>query len=194
MHCLRLFWRVLRTVFLQTESVPNFLLDLGSGHFAMFLALRQCAISCEVTFTPFTLTSAICSAMRSKRAPLRSGLGHFHHDHHLFGRVTLLQFLRDVLRDFHCLFLSRDRNLDGLFGGALKKALFRQELPSRMHQPSRCAPSFVDLFCFGVCRVMLRGRYTPNEHRCSAARAAQHHICRKTRPHTRTSSTAGAIC
>ena len=132
--------------------------------------------------------------MRSKRAPLRSGLGHFHHDHHLFGRVTLLQFLRDVLRDFHCLFLSRDRNLDGLFGGALKKALFRQELPSRMHQPSRCAPSFVDLFCFGVCRVMLRGRYTPNEHRCSAARAAQHHICRKTRPHTRTSSTAGAIC
>ena len=91
--------------------------------------------------------------MRSKRALLRSELGHFHHDHHLFGRVTLVQFLRDVLRDFHCLFLSRDRNLDGLFGGALTKALFQQELPSRMHQPSRCAPSCVDLCCFGVCRV-----------------------------------------
>ena len=99
------------------------------------------------------MTSAICSAMLSKRAPLRSGLGHFHHDHHLFGRVTLHQFLRDVVRDFHCLFLSRDRNLDGLFGGALTKALFQQELPSRMHQPSRCAPSCVDLCCFGVCRV-----------------------------------------
>ena len=91
--------------------------------------------------------------MRSKRAPLRSGLGHFQNDH-LFGRVTLHQFLRDVVRDFHCLFLSRDRNLDGLFGGALKRALFRQELSSRMRQPSRCAPQCVDIFCFEVCRVI----------------------------------------
>ena len=59
MESLRLFERVcevraLRTVFLQTESVQNFLLELSSGHFfAVFSALRCCTLSCGVTCTPF---------------------------------------------------------------------------------------------------------------------------------------------